>query len=432
MPIEMEETMSGRIAAVKAMEILDSRGNPTVRVSVELEDGTMSAASVPSGASTGENEAIELRDGDKKRYLGKGVLRAVANVNTRLAPELIGMDVTRQVEIDRRMIEMDGTDNKSALGANSILGVSMAVARAAASFCKLPLYRYLGGAGCRRIPVPAMNIINGGEHADNSVDIQEFMAVPLGAPTFAEGLRSVAETFHTLKKILKSRGLATSVGDEGGFAPDLQNNEAALEIILQAIEQAGYRPGEDIAIALDSAASSFATDAPGKYNLIWSAAGEMTSGDLIALGEKWVDKYPIVSWEDPLAENDWEGFKEFTRRLGHRIDVVGDDIFVTNTRYIRRGIEEMAANSALIKLNQIGTVSETIDAVRMCRDAGWRSFISHRSGETEDTFLADFAVAMDVGQLKTGSASRSERIAKYNRLLEIEQELGGRALYYWK
>ncbi|MDR3629662.1 MAG: phosphopyruvate hydratase [Desulfocapsaceae bacterium] len=422
----------GRIAAVRAMEILDSRGNPTVRVFVELDDGSVSAASVPSGASTGENEAIELRDGDKKRYLGKGVLRAVANVNTRIAPELIGMDVTRQVEIDRRLIEMDGTGNKSALGANSILGVSMAVARAAASFCRLPLYRYLGGAGARRIPVPAMNIINGGEHADNSVDIQEFMAVPLGAPSFAEGLRSVAETFHTLKKILKSKGLATSVGDEGGFAPNLTSNEAALEIIVQAIEQAGYRPGEDIAIALDSAASSFATDTPGTYNLVWSGAGEMTSAEIVAMGEKWVEKYPIVSWEDPLAENDWEGFADFTRRLGERIEVVGDDIFVTNTRYIERGIRAGAANSALIKLNQIGTVSETIDAVRMCRDAGWRSFISHRSGETEDTFLADFAVAMDAGQLKTGSACRSERIAKYNRLLEIEQELGDRALYSWK
>jgi enolase len=424
--------MAARLSAIRAMEILDSRGNPTVRVFVELNDGTTSMASVPSGASTGVNEAIELRDGDKKRFLGKGVLRAVANVNMKIAPELIGMEVTRQVEIDRRMIEMDGTENKSALGANAILGVSMAVARAAAESCGIPLYRYLGGAGARRIPVPAMNIINGGEHADNSVDIQEFMAVPLGAPTFSEGLRSVAETFHTLKKILKSQGLATSVGDEGGFAPNLTSNEAALEIIIQAIEQAGYRPGADIAISLDSAASSFATDIPGRYNLIWSGAGEMGSSDLITLGEQWIGKYPIVSWEDPLAENDWDGFKEFTRKVGDRIDIVGDDIFVTNTRYISRGIKEGVANSVLIKLNQIGTVSETIDAVRMCRDAGWRYFISHRSGETEDTFLADFAVAMDGGQLKTGSASRSERIAKYNRLLEIEQDLGGRALYYWK
>ncbi len=424
--------MSSDIAAIRAMEILDSRGNPTVRVFVELDDGTSATASVPSGASTGENEALELRDGDKKRYLGKGVLRAVANVNTKIAPELIGMDVTCQGDIDWRMIEMDGTDNKSVLGANAILGVSMAVAKAAARSCGLPLYRYLGGAGSRRIPVPAMNIINGGEHADNSVDVQEFMAVPLGAPTFSEGLRYVAETFHTLKKILKSRGLATSVGDEGGFAPNLESNEAALEIILEAIEQAGYRPGVDIGISLDSAASSFVMDSPAQYNLIWSGAGEMSSADLIALCEKWVGKYPIVSWEDPLAENDWEGFKDITSRIGDKIDIVGDDIFVTNTRYIYRGIREKAANSALIKLNQIGTVSETIDAVRMCRDAGWRYFLSHRSGETEDTFLADFAVAMDGGQLKTGSASRSERIAKYNRLLEIEQELGSRALYYWK
>jgi len=421
-----------KISAIRAMEILDSRGNPTVRVFVELDDKTSVAASVPSGASTGENEALELRDGDKKRYLGRGVLRAVANVNTKIAPELIGMDATCQGDIDKRMIEMDGTENKSVLGANAILGVSMAVAKAAAGSCRLPLYRYLGGAGARRIPVPAMNIINGGEHADNSVDIQEFMAVPLGAPSFSEGLRYVAETFHTLKKILKSRGLATSVGDEGGFAPNLESNEAAIEIILEAIEQAGYRPGIDIGISLDSAASSFATDTPGKYNLIWSGAGEMSSEDLITLSEKWVGKYPIVSWEDPLSENDWQGFKDITGRLGDRIDIVGDDIFVTNTRYIDRGIREKAANSALIKLNQIGTVTETIDAVRMCRDAGWRYFLSHRSGETEDTFLADFAVAMDGGQLKTGSASRSERIAKYNRLLEIEQELGPRALYYWK
>jgi enolase len=421
-----------KISAIQAMEILDSRGNPTVRVFVELENGIRSTASVPSGASTGENEALELRDGDKKRYLGKGVLRAVANVNNKIGPELIGMESEGQGNIDKRMIEMDGTENKSVLGANAILGVSMAVAKAAACSSNLPLYRYLGGAGARRIPVPAMNIINGGEHADNSVDIQEFMAVPLGAPSFSEGLRYVAETFHCLKKILKSRGLATSVGDEGGFAPNLESNEAALEIILEAIEQAGYRPGLDIGIALDSAATSFATENPGKYNLIWSGAGEMSTGDLIELSENWINRYPIVSWEDPLSENDWSGFKDITQRIGDRIDIVGDDIFVTNTRYIDKGIREKTANSALIKLNQIGTVSETIDAVRMCRDAGWRYFLSHRSGETEDTFLADFAVAMDGGQLKTGSASRSERIAKYNRLLEIEQELGPRALYYWK
>jgi enolase len=430
--LEEEQVMAGKITAVRALEILDSRGNPTVRVFIELSDEVTVSASVPSGASTGENEAIELRDGDTRRYLGKGVLKAVANVNETIAPNLVGLKATEQAAIDRLMIDLDGTANKSRLGANAILGVSMAVARAAAASLGIPLYRYLGGTTARRIPVPAMNIINGGAHADNSVDIQEFMAVPLGAPTFAEGLRAVAETFHTLKKILKSRGLATGVGDEGGFAPNLKSNEDALETIIQAIEQAGYRPGTDIAISLDSAASSFSTDLTNNYDMKRSGAGPMQSADLIRLGEDWVGKYPIVTWEDPLAENDWEGFRLFTEKLGDRIDIVGDDIFVTNTAYIARGIREKTANSVLIKLNQIGTVTESIDAVRMCRDAGWRYFISHRSGETEDTFLADFAVAMDGGQLKTGSASRSERIAKYNRLLEIEQELGKSALYYWK
>lgn len=431
-PLKLEDNhMKEAIAAVRGMEILDSRGNPTVRVFVELADGTVSSASVPSGASTGENEAIELRDGDKSRYLGKGVLKAVENVNTIIAPVLIGMPATQQVAIDLKMIELDGTDNKSNLGANAILGVSMAVARAAAQSCRLPLYRYLGGSGARRIPVPAMNIINGGAHADNSVDIQEFMAVPIGAPCFSEGLRYIAETFHTLKKLLKAQNLATSVGDEGGFAPNLPSNEAVMDIIIEAIEKAGYVPGQDISISLDSAASSYATDLSGSYDLKWSGGGPKTSDDLVAMAEQWVAKYPIVSWEDPLAENDWTGFKKLTAKVGERIDIVGDDIFVTNTQYIARGIEEKAANSVLIKLNQIGTVSESIDAVRICRDAGWRYFISHRSGETEDTFLADFAVAMDGGQLKTGSASRSERIAKYNRLLEIEQELGGAAVYYW-
>ncbi len=423
--------MKDTITAVRAMEILDSRGNPTVRVFVELNDGTRCSASVPSGASTGENEAIELRDGDKSRYLGKGVLKAVENVNTIISPAILGMSASSQVAVDQRMLELDGTDNKSKLGANAILGVSMAVARAAAQACGLPLYRYLGGTAARRIPVPAMNIINGGAHADNSVDIQEFMAVPVGAPSFSEGLRYIAETFHILKGLLKARGLATSVGDEGGFAPNLESNEAVMDIIMQAIEKAGYVPGQDIAISLDSAASSFAAEGMGEYDLKWSGGGKMKSADIIEMGAKWVEKYPIVSWEDPLAENDWDGFKQFTARVGDRIDIVGDDIFVTNTQYIARGIEEKAANSVLIKLNQIGTVTESIDAVRMCRDAGWRYFISHRSGETEDTFLADFAVAMDGGQLKTGSASRSERIAKYNRLLEIEMELGGAALYYW-
>ena len=423
--------MKRTITSVQAMEILDSRGNPTVRVFVELNDGSSSAASVPSGASTGENEAIELRDGDKNRYLGKGVLQAVENVNTVIGPEIVGMSADDQTGIDFRMLEIDGTENKSNLGANAILGVSMAASRAAALSAGLPLYRYLGGTGVRRIPVPAMNIINGGEHADNSVDFQEFMAVPVGAPTFREGLRYIAETFHTLKKILKGRGLATSVGDEGGFAPNLESNEAVMDIIMQAIEQAGYKPGEDISISLDSAASSFSPDLTSQYDLTWSGAGKMNSDELVDLSVKWVNKYPIISWEDPLAENDWNGFQKLTGKIGNKIDIVGDDIFVTNTHYIARGIKEKSANSVLIKLNQIGTVTESIDAVRLCRDNGWRYFISHRSGETEDTFLADFAVAMDGGQLKTGSASRSERIAKYNRLLEIEQELGNRALYYW-
>ncbi len=414
------------------MEILDSRGNPTIRVYVELDDGTDAVASVPSGASTGENEAIEMRDGDKARYAGKGVLKAVDNVNEKIAPALLGMDVYHQALIDKTMIDLDGTPNKSKLGANAILGVSMAVARAAALSAEMPLYQYLGGAGARRIPVPCMNILNGGEHADNNVDIQEFMAVPVGAPTFREGLRYIAETFHILKKILKDRGLATSVGDEGGFAPNLDSNEDAIETIIQAIEKAGYKPGKDISIALDSAANSFSTDLEGSYDLKWSGAGKMKSNDLIDLAEKWIGKYPIVLWEDPLAERDWDGFKQFTDRLGSSIEVVGDDIFVTNTKYIKQGIERGSANSSLIKLNQIGTVSESIEAVRMCRDAGWRYFISHRSGETADSFLADFAVAMDGGHLKTGSASRSERIAKYNRLLEIEQELGASSLYYWK
>ncbi len=424
--------LNNKITGVRGMEILDSRGNPTVRVYVELSDGTEAVASVPSGASTGENEAVELRDGDKSRYGGKGVLKAVENVNKVLSEVVMGMPAHEQALIDEKMIEADGTENKSNLGANAILGVSMAVARAAAESAKVPLYQYLGGAGARRIPVPCMNILNGGEHADNSVDIQEFMAIPVGAPNFREGLRYVAETFHTLKGILKKRGLSTGVGDEGGFAPNLKSNEEAVETIIEAIEKAGYKPGEDIAIGLDSAASSFSTDLKGSYELKWSGGGKKTDDDLIALAEEWISKYPIILWEDPLAEADWEGFKKFTAKLGDKVEVVGDDIFVTNVKFISRGIKEGTANSSLIKLNQIGTVSETIEAVRMCRDAGWRYFISHRSGETSDAFLADFAVAMDGGHLKTGSASRSERLAKYNRLLEIEDELGPAALYYWK
>lgn len=424
--------MSDKICAIKAMEILDSRGNPTVRVFVELDNGVKAVASVPSGASTGENEAMELRDNDKKRYAGKGVLKAVANVEEKIAPALIGNNAHQQAKIDRIMLDLDGTENKSKLGANAILGVSMAVARAASIAHGLPLYQYLGGAGARRIPIPCMNIINGGAHSDNNVDFQEFMAVPIGAPTFSEGLRYVAETFHTLKALLKANKLETSVGDEGGFAPNVASNEAAIEIIIAAIEKAGYVPGQDISIAIDSAASSFSPKLDGQYDLKWSGGGTKSNTDLIKMAEEWVKKYPIISWEDPLSEGDWSGFKEFTAKLGDSIEVVGDDIFVTNTKYIVRGIKEKTANSALIKLNQIGTVTETVEAIRMCRDNGWRYFISHRSGETEDDFLADFAVAMDGGHLKTGSACRSERITKYNRLLEIERDLGKNALYYWK
>lgn len=424
--------MADKISTIKAMEILDSRGNPTVRVFVGLESGIYVSASVPSGASTGENEALELRDGDKNRYMGKGVLKAVNNVNEVIAPKLIGMDPIDQIKIDQIMIELDGTENKSNLGANAILGVSMAVCRAAAKSCGLPLYKYLGGTTARRIPVPFMNILNGGAHADNSVDIQEFMIAPIGAPTFAEALRYGAETFHSLKKILKEKNLATSVGDEGGFAPNLGSNQEAIELILEAIEKAGYKPGQDIALAFDSAASSFIGDEPGTYDLKWSGGGKKTSDEIIDMCKQWSEEYPIISWEDPLGEEDWSGFAKITQLLGDKIQIVGDDIFVTNTKYIKRGIEEKTANSVLIKLNQIGTVTETIEAIRMCKDAGWRFMISHRSGETEDDFIADFSVAMDGGQIKTGSASRSERIAKYNRLLEIEMELGKGAQYYWK
>jgi enolase len=416
-----------KIASIQALEILDSRGNPTVRVRVGLDDGTVGVASVPSGASTGENEAVELRDGDKSRYGGKGVRKAVANVVDKIAPALIGCDARRQAAIDAKMIELDGTPNKGALGANAILGVSMAVARAAAESAKLPLYAYLGGPGATRLPTPMMNIINGGKHAENSVDFQEFMAMPIGAPTFAEALRYGAETFHALAKILKSKGYATSVGDEGGFAPNLKSNEEACEVIVQAIEAAGYKPGKDVAIALDPAASSFYSK--GGYDLAKSKSGRKTSDEMVALYGKWIDAYPIVSIEDGLDENDWAGFAHQTKAQGGRIQIVGDDIFVTNPKFIARGVKEKTANAALIKLNQIGTVSETMQAIALCRKAGWGYVVSHRSGETEDAFLADFTVAMGGGQIKTGSASRSERIAKYNRLLEIEIELGKAAAF---
>jgi enolase len=415
------------IETVTGMEILDSRGNPTVRAFVRLSDGTVASASVPSGASTGENEAVELRDGDKQRYGGKGVRNAIKNIEEIIAPELRSKDPARQAAIDRRMLELDGTSNKQKLGANAILAVSMAVARAAAVQARLPLYAYLGGPGAVRLPVPMMNILNGGKHADNSVDFQEFMVMPIGAASFADALRFGVETFHSLKGILQSAGYATSVGDEGGFAPNLKSNEEACELIVQAIEKAGLTPGKDVAIALDPAASSFFEG--GAYNLSRSQQGHKTSDEMTDLYQEWLEKYPIVSLEDGLAESDWDGFRRHTDRLGKRIQIVGDDIYVTNTRFIQRGVVEGTTNAVLIKLNQIGTVTETIEAIDLCRRAGWSYVISHRSGETEDTFMADFAVAMGGGQIKTGSACRSERIAKYNRLLEIERELGGAARF---
>jgi len=420
--------MSRRIQSISALEILDSRGFPTVRVRVTLDDGTIGVSSVPSGASTGANEATELRDGDAKRYGGKGVLTAVANVNQEIATAMIAREATQQSAIDAALIELDGTENKSRFGANAILGVSQAVARAAAQSCGVPLYAYLGGAGATHLPVPMMNVLNGGKHADSSLDFQEFMIMPVGAPTLTEALRYGAETFQALKKLLHGKGYATSVGDEGGFAPQLKGgNEEACELIVAAIERAGYKPGKDIAIALDPAASSFYED--GRYRLTRSGQGDKTSEEMIELFGQWISRYPIVSIEDGLAEDDWAGFARMTAAMGAKIQIVGDDNLVTNPRFIARGIAEKSCNAALIKLNQIGTVSETIDAIHLCRRAGWGFVISHRSGETEDTFMADFAVAMGGGQIKTGSMCRSERISKYNRLLEIEVELGPAARF---
>jgi enolase len=418
---------NSKIQSIWAIEILDSRGIPTLRVTVRLEDGTVGTASVPSGASTGENEAVELRDGDPRRYEGKGVLKAVANVNEIIGPRLIGLDPAAQSRIDRMMCDLDATASKSRLGANAILGVSQAVARASAAAHGMPLYAYLGGVGAQHLPVPMMNVLNGGKHADSSLDFQEFMIIPRGAPTFSEAMRYGSETFQALKKLLHERGLSTAVGDEGGFAPALESNEQACELIVAAIERAGYRSGEDIAIALDPAATSFFEG--GRYQLSRSRQGEKTSAEMIALYRAWVDRYPIVSIEDGLAENDWDGFGAMTAELGARIQIVGDDNLVTNPKFIRRGIAEHACNAALIKLNQIGTVTETIEAVQLCRQAGWGFVVSHRSGETEDSFIADFAVAMGGVQIKTGSLCRSERMAKYNRLLEIERELGEGAVY---
>jgi enolase len=419
--------MSAVIAALDAMEILDSRGNPTLRVGVSLADGRRSVASVPSGASTGEYEAHELRDGDAVRYNGKGVLQAAKNVVNVIAPVIVGRQPAQQREIDQLLIDLDGTENKSRLGANAILGVSMAVARAAAEATGQPLYRYLGGSDAMRLPVPMMNVINGGVHADNSLDFQEFMLVPHGAESFVEALRYGAETFQALKTLLGKLGYTTCVGDEGGFAPKLRNNGEACDLILEAIDLAGFDVGKEVALALDPAASSFAI--PDGYALIKSGAGVKTSQQLIELYSTWTDTYPIVSIEDGLGEKDWDGFRAMTAALGDRIQIVGDDLYVTNTRFISRGISEKATNAVLIKLNQIGTVTETIDAIEMCRSAGWRFVISHRSGETEDTFIADLSVAMGGRQIKTGSLCRSERVAKYNRLLEIERELGDSAVF---
>ncbi len=419
--------MSTKIKDVKALEILDSRGNPTVRVFVTLEGQPTVSASVPSGASTGEHEAVELRDGDKNRYLGKGTSKAVAFVNGPIAKALKGKDALNFQAIDQLMIDLDGTTNKGRFGANAILGVSMAVVKAGAQYKKMPVYKYLGGSKACVIPAPMMNILNGGKHADNSVDFQEFMVMPLGRPSFKEALRAGAEVFHHLAKILKKKGYSTAVGDEGGFAPNLKSNEEACEVILEAIAAAGYKAGKDIFIALDPAASSLYEN--GKYNLADSGSGLKTTDQMIDLWASWVKKYPIVSIEDPLYENDWEGFVKFTKKVGNKIQVVGDDLFVTNADFVAKGIKLGAANSVLIKVNQIGTVSETLKTIKLCQKAGWNYIISHRSGETEDTFIADLAVATGSAQIKTGSASRSDRIAKYNRLLEIEAELGKRAQY---
>jgi enolase len=419
--------MTLSISSIDALQILDSRGNPTVRVIVHLSDGTTASADVPSGASTGQFEAHELRDGDKKCFGGKGVGKAVENVRTAINKALQGRDPTHQVEIDRAMIELDGTPNKSKLGANATVGVSMAVARAAAQALGVPLYKHLGGTTARRLPVPMMNIINGGKHAGTKLEFQEFMIVPHGASSFAEAMRYGAETYQSLKSLLHAKGLATGVGDEGGFAPELESNAQACELIVEAIGKAGYKPGKDISIALDPAATSFYEN--GGYAIPSLGKGNKTSKDMVDLFTQWVKTYPIISIEDGLAEDDWTGFHDLTAKLGSSVQMVGDDIFVTNPKFIARGIAEKTSNAVLIKLNQIGTVSETIEAIEMCRVAGWGYVISHRSGETADPFIADLAVAMGGGQLKTGAPCRGERLAKYNRLLEIEHELGSQAMF---
>jgi len=415
------------IAEIRGRQVLDSRGNPTVEAEVWLEDGSFGRAIVPSGASTGEREAIELRDGDAQNYSGKSVLGAVENVNGEIADALANFDAADQRTLDQKMIELDGTENKGRLGANAILSVSMAAARAAANCFQLPLYRYLGGAGANVLPTPMMNILNGGAHADNNVDFQEFMVMPVGADSFSEALRWGVDVFHTLKGVLKKRGYNTAVGDEGGFAPSVKSNVEAIEVVLEAIAQAGYKPGEEIAIALDPAASEFYQD--GRYVFKKSDKSAKSSDDMIRFWAKWAHDYPIVSLEDGLAENDWEGWANLTRELGGKIQLVGDDLFVTNTAILQEGIQKGVANSILIKLNQIGTVSETLDAIDLARRDGYTSVVSHRSGESEDTFIADFAVATGAGQIKTGSASRTDRVAKYNQLLRIEEELGNGAKF---
>lgn len=417
------------IREVYAREVLDSRGNPTVEVEVYTESEGFGRAIVPSGASTGEHEAVELRDNDKNRYLGKGVLQAVENVNEVIAPEIIGMNVFDQVGIDKLMIELDGTENKGKLGANAILGVSMAVARAAADLCGLPLYNYLGGFNAKELPTPMMNILNGGSHADNNVDFQEFMIMPVGAPTFSEAIRMGAEVFHNLKKVLKGKGLNTAVGDEGGFAPNLGSNEEAILVILEAIKNAGYVPGKDVYIAMDVASSEFYDADKKKYILAGEGGKEFTSKELVHFYEGLVTKYPIISIEDGLDENDWDGWKYLTEVLGKKVQLVGDDLFVTNTKRLAKGIELGVANSILIKVNQIGTLTETFEAIEMAKKAGYTAVVSHRSGETEDTTIADIAVALNAGQIKTGSMSRTDRIAKYNQLLRIEDELAETAVY---
>ncbi|MCO5274658.1 MAG: phosphopyruvate hydratase [Flavobacteriales bacterium] len=414
------------IAKIQAREILDSRGNPTIEVEVFTDNGRIGRAAVPSGASTGAHEAVELRDGDMKRYAGKGVLKAVANVNGALNDELSGVFVGDQAAIDRQMIALDGTANKANLGANAILGVSLAVAKVAASEAGLPLFRYVGGINACTLPVPMMNILNGGAHADNKVDIQEFMVMPVGAPSFSEGLRMGTEVFHALKGVLKAQKLSTNVGDEGGFAPDLKSNEDALKLVMQAIEKAGYRPGEDVVIALDAASTEF-YDAKKERYVLESTGDSLGADDMVALWQDWSKRYPIVSIEDGMAEDDWNGWKKLTKAIGGKVQLVGDDLFVTNTSRLADGIEKNIANSILVKVNQIGTLTETIEAVEMAHRAGYTTVMSHRSGETEDTTIADLAVAMNCGMIKTGSASRSDRIAKYNQLLRIEEQLGDSA-----